>query len=167
MIYKTIDLRECEEGDILISSHGSVLKYIRPTHEHEYLDHVVVYTDNKGNGIGYGTRTNDGYVFKHNRKPETDHDIVAVVKNLPIRYTHIFQLGTNEHLIEVYDGYTKDGGLGNLVSSYRNTRYGDLLREVKKSLKNCISKEQLTLLKDMMKHRSDGIVLNDGKYFKN
>lgn len=160
---REIDLRECEEGDILISSHGRVLKYVRPTNEYEYLDHVVEYTDSRGTG----TRTHDGFVFKHSRKPETDHDIVLVIKNLPIRYRYIFQLGTNEHLIEVYDGYTKDNGLGNLVSVYRDTRYGDLLSKVKKSLNNCISKEQLTLLKDMMKHRSDGIVLNDGEYFKN
>jgi len=30
-------------------------------------------------GLGNGTRTNDGYVFALNRKPETDHDIVEVI----------------------------------------------------------------------------------------
>jgi hypothetical protein len=39
----TIDLRTCEEGDILISSHGATLKYIRPTKDNEYLDHYVQY----------------------------------------------------------------------------------------------------------------------------
>jgi len=27
-----------------------------------------------------GTRTNDGYVMKFNRKPEIDHDIVEIIK---------------------------------------------------------------------------------------
>ena len=72
-----IDLRECVAGDILISSLGAKLKYVRPTNETEYLDHVVEYLDD---GLGNGTRTHDGYVFAKNRKPETDHDIVEIIK---------------------------------------------------------------------------------------
>jgi hypothetical protein len=72
-----IDLRECEAGDMLISSLGSKLKYVRPTNEDEYLDHVVEYLDD---GLGKGTRTHDGYVFAKNRKPDTDHDIVEIIK---------------------------------------------------------------------------------------
>ena len=82
-----------------------------------------------------------------------------------IRYTYHFQLGTNEHLIEFYDGYTEDRGLENMVASYRNTRYGDLIREIKKS-PNCISKEQLVLLKELAKHKENGIVTADGRYLK-
>ena len=72
-----IDLRECEEGDVLISSLGEILYYIRPTNEGEYLNHVVAYSSP---GLGYGTSTHDGYTFAKNRKPETDHDIIKIVK---------------------------------------------------------------------------------------
>lgn len=79
-----IDLRKCKEGDILISSHGAKLKYISPTpwRGYSYLDHVVQYIEDKdGNYYGnncYGTRTHDGFVFKKNRIPEYDHDIVEI-----------------------------------------------------------------------------------------
>jgi len=72
-----IDLRICTKGDILISSHGAKLKYVRPTIEREYLDHVVEYDDPL---LGNGTRTHNGFVFKNNRKPEIDHDIVKIIK---------------------------------------------------------------------------------------
>ena len=88
-----VDLSTCVYGDLLISSHGTKLKYIRPTNPNlmEYLDHVVEYLENikvdspegrteerytKGS---QGTRTDDGFVFKFNRKPETDHDIVEII----------------------------------------------------------------------------------------
>ncbi len=72
-----IDLRTCKKGDTLISSHGQKLKYLRPTNDREYLDHLVEYEDPT---LGNGTRTHDGFVFRHNRKPETDHDIVEIIK---------------------------------------------------------------------------------------
>jgi hypothetical protein len=81
----TIDLSKCKKGDILISSQGSKLEYICPTpwKHYTYLDHVVRYiTDKDGKSMGdenYGTRTNDGFTFAKNRKPETDHDIIEVL----------------------------------------------------------------------------------------
>ena len=83
-----IDLSTCSQGDILITSQGSVLEYISPTpwKHYNYLDHVVKYVyDGKGNSMGsenYGTRTNDGFVFLKNRIPETDHDIVKIIKQI-------------------------------------------------------------------------------------
>ena len=80
-----IDLRKCKKGDILISTHGAKLEYIAPTpcKHYTYLDHVVRYIeDENGKSFAddnYGTRTNDGYVFSKNRKPETDHDIAKVL----------------------------------------------------------------------------------------
>ena len=78
-----IDLRDCKKGDILISSHGAKLEYVCPTPwKHlSYLDHVVKYVempDGTKPVESYGTRTHDGFVFKHNRIPETDHDIVKI-----------------------------------------------------------------------------------------
>ena len=83
-----IDLSKCKQGDILISSQGATLEYVSPTpwKYYTYLDHVVKYVKDKyGNSMGkdnYGTRTNDGFVFSVNRKPEIDHDIIQVISNL-------------------------------------------------------------------------------------
>ena len=81
----TVDLSKCKKGDILISSHGAKLEYIAPTpwKHYTYLDHVVRYIeDADGKSFGdesYGTRTNDGFTYAKNRKPETDHDITTVL----------------------------------------------------------------------------------------
>lgn len=81
----TIDLSKCKKGDILISTHGAKLEYIAPTpwKHYTYLDHVVKYIEDvDGKSFGdenYGTRTNDGFTFAKNRKPETDHDIAKVL----------------------------------------------------------------------------------------
>ena len=73
-----IDLRTCEKGDILISSLGGKLRYIGPMEESDYMDHEVEYLDPL---LGNGTRTHEGFVFRKNRIPETDHDIVKIIKN--------------------------------------------------------------------------------------
>lgn len=83
-----IDLSMCKKGDTLISSQGAMLEYVCPTpwKHYNYLDHVVKYVEDKdGKSFGdnnYGTRTNDGFVFKKKRNPETDHDIVKIIKKL-------------------------------------------------------------------------------------
>jgi hypothetical protein len=76
-----VDLRTCKKGDILISSLGERLKYVRPTTTTEYLDHVIEYPDGSG-----GTRTHDGKVFPIKPNPETDHDIVEIVRELNLGY---------------------------------------------------------------------------------
>jgi hypothetical protein len=77
-----VDLSKCKPGDILISAHGDILKYISPAEETNYYDHKVEYIDpQKGNG----SRTNDGYVFRQNRIPETDHDIILVIPKCLIK----------------------------------------------------------------------------------
>ena len=77
-----VDLSRCVAGDILISALGAKLEYVSPTKEGQYLEHVVRYLVSP-DGKPYpkdwvGTRTNDGYVFRHNRIPEIDHDIVEI-----------------------------------------------------------------------------------------
>lgn len=99
-----IDLSKCKKGDILISTHGAVLEYLAPTPYvgMTYLEHVVRYLRNSNKmtitGNSYGTRTNDGFVFARNRKPESDHDIAKVIprsefclKNKPRRGICLFQ----------------------------------------------------------------------------
>lgn len=82
---KKIDLSQCKKGDILISSHGAKLEYVAPTpwEIYNYLDHVVIYKEHPDgtpyNDNCYGTRTNDGFVFKNKRIPETDHDIIKII----------------------------------------------------------------------------------------
>ena len=99
-----IDLSKCKKGDILISTHGAVLKYLAPTPYNGicYLDHVVRYIRTPDNGIlktkCLGTRTNDGFVYAKNRMPESDHDIAKVIpmaefclKNKPRRGICLFK----------------------------------------------------------------------------
>lgn len=73
-----VDLRECEPGDILISALGAKLRYVKALPEDNYYDHEVEYVDPYRGG--HGSRTHDGYVFRKNRIPETDHDIVEIIK---------------------------------------------------------------------------------------
>lgn len=77
-----IDLSTCKRGDVLISSHGLQLEYIckTPWMGYKYLDHVVKYPPNEFGDENYGTRTNDGFVFAKNRKPEIDHDIIEIIR---------------------------------------------------------------------------------------
>lgn len=79
-----VDLSKCKNGDTLVSIHGAILEYVAPTpwKDYTYLDHVIRYVqDEHGNEYPpntYGTRTNDGFVFAKNRKPEVDHDIKEI-----------------------------------------------------------------------------------------
>jgi hypothetical protein len=77
-----IDLNTCKRGDILISSHGLRLEYVSktPWMHYTYLDHVVKYPSDEFGDKSYGTRTNDGFVFAKNRIPESDHDIVEIIR---------------------------------------------------------------------------------------
>jgi hypothetical protein len=72
-----IDLNKCKRGDLLLSTQGEILEYIckTPWKHYTYLEHVVRYTSAKFGEENYGTRTNDGFVFKTKRKPKTDNDI--------------------------------------------------------------------------------------------
>lgn len=103
-----IDLRTCKRGDILITSQGSKLEYICPTPWkcYTYLDHVVRYVEDADgkpySKENYGTRTHDGFVFKNNRIPETDHDVVTIiydndiVKNQVVAYKLFRELKSGE-----------------------------------------------------------------------
>lgn len=73
--YLPVDLRTCKKGDILISKHGTRLKYIRPLPEDNYYDHEVEYPEPN---CGNGTRTHNGQVFRKNRE-DTDEDIVEII----------------------------------------------------------------------------------------
>jgi hypothetical protein len=83
---KPVDLRLCKKGDILISRHGAILRYVKPTDEdfmyNKGFTHLVKYDKNEVLGIhtsnSHGTRTNDGRVFVNKSLPE-DHDIAFVI----------------------------------------------------------------------------------------
>lgn len=81
-----IDLSTCKPGDILISSQGAKLEYVAPTpyEFYTYLDHVVKYIEDANGkpfpGQPLGTRTNDGFVFRKNRDPKFDHDIIKIIR---------------------------------------------------------------------------------------
>ena len=69
-----VDLRECKKGDKLVSKHGMILTYIGPLPESNYMDHEVKYPNGS-----FGSRTNDGFTFRKDRR-DTDHDIVEIIK---------------------------------------------------------------------------------------
>jgi hypothetical protein len=69
----TIDLRKCEVGDILIGRSGAKLKYLGYTEGNPYPHNVKYLTP----GLGNGSRTDEGFVFRFKRK-DTDEDIVGI-----------------------------------------------------------------------------------------
>tara|TARA_R110000782_G_scaffold264961_1_gene358412 strand:- start:567 stop:803 length:237 start_codon:yes stop_codon:yes gene_type:complete len=77
-----VDLNTCKKGDRLITSQGTELEYVckTPWKHYTYLDHVVKYPTKSFGENNYGTRTNDGFVFKKNRIPKTDNDIIKIIK---------------------------------------------------------------------------------------
>lgn len=72
-----VDLNTCEEGDTLISKHGTKLTYVRKLNpEIDYYDHEVKYENGSR-----GTRVNSGHAMKNaGRRLETDEDIVEIIK---------------------------------------------------------------------------------------
>jgi len=76
--YKKVDLRECEEGDILISQYGVILQYIKHNKD-EYFPHEVKYLYDNSIVELYGSRLDNGCCYK-NKRLETDHDIKRIVK---------------------------------------------------------------------------------------
>lgn len=71
-----VDLNQCKPGDKLRSKHGMILTYVGRLLGDKYYDHRVQYP----NG-GWGSRTNDGYVFRNLlARKEADHDIVEIIK---------------------------------------------------------------------------------------
>lgn len=69
-----IDLRNCEQGDLLVLKDGSLAQYVEHM-EGEYYPHLISYcSDGKRGG---GTRNDDGSVFKNNKRPD-DYDIVLI-----------------------------------------------------------------------------------------
>jgi hypothetical protein len=76
LIHDVIDLRTCKYGDILITKFGTELRYLKPTEEGSYYDHEVEYLKN---GLGNGTRTHEGFVFRKNRRSD-DEDVVEIIR---------------------------------------------------------------------------------------
>ena len=71
----TVNLNECVSGQKLLTKHGTILTYIERLPEDHYYDHKIQYP-----GGGYGTRTNDGFVYRTpvSRLP-TDEDIIEIL----------------------------------------------------------------------------------------
>ena len=69
-----VDLRNCKPGDILVTRSGKTVTYVRPLPKHDYMDHEIKYA----NGA-YGSRTDDGYVYRRNRL-DTDEDIISILE---------------------------------------------------------------------------------------
>ena len=68
------DMNQCKPGDKLVSCHGSIFTYIKKNENGYPYPHIVEYSDG-----GYGSRTDDGFVYSTKRLPE-DHNIVGFYK---------------------------------------------------------------------------------------
>lgn len=82
-LYTTIFLIGCLCGTLIAVCAISFNK-IEPIKKEIFVqkEDYIVKEDSIVLSIGdenYGTRTNDGFTYAKNRKPETDHDIVAVL----------------------------------------------------------------------------------------
>lgn len=82
-----IDLRVCKPGDYLISSLKGVLVYesnnidIKCEYPH-YIRHKYLYKNGsfiECSELGQCSRTDGGYVYRFNRIPEIDHDIIYII----------------------------------------------------------------------------------------
>lgn len=74
-----VDLNTCKQGDKLLSRQGEILTYVRKLLDTDYHDHEVMYLNGS-----FGTRMNDGHVFKNTqlRNPNLDHDIILILKGI-------------------------------------------------------------------------------------
>lgn len=71
----TVDLSTCKKNDILITSRGGIVRYVKPLNpEVDYYDHEIIYSNGSR-----GARINDGHTFRNNRL-ETDANIVKIVR---------------------------------------------------------------------------------------
>lgn len=83
-----IDLNTCVKGQKLKSKHGLILTYVGKLPPENYYQHKVKYPDGS-----FGTRTDDGMVFKNKPLPE-DHDIVEILplETQPLTYARLIEL---------------------------------------------------------------------------
>ena len=73
------DMKQCKPGDKLISCHGLILTYVglNENDTSGNYPHRIQYPNDEIYGSNsFGSRTDDGFVFKYKRMPE-DHDIVG------------------------------------------------------------------------------------------
>jgi hypothetical protein len=71
----TVSLNGCEMGDPLLTAQSRLVHYNSKLAKGCVYDHKIEYSVGK-----FGTRTNDGYVYRNPEKRlDTDHDIVAVL----------------------------------------------------------------------------------------
>lgn len=75
-----------------------------------------------------------------------------------VQYTRNFSIGTSTHLIKVWADYTNERGLSVLLETRESTRMADCLKGL------TLTPIQLAVVKQLMREKNDGIVLEDGTY---
>jgi predicted double-glycine peptidase len=75
-----------------------------------------------------------------------------------IQYTRNFSVGTSTHIVKLYNDYTAEQGLADLVHDVESTRMDNIF----KAIKSHATEEQLRILRVCMKDKIDVIVLTDG-----
>lgn len=68
----SVNLNECKFGDLLLTCHGTILKYVEKTQGKQY-PHLIQYPEGS-----QGTRTDDGFAFQNKRLP-ADENVIAIL----------------------------------------------------------------------------------------
>jgi len=70
-----VNLNTCKPGQRLVGKHGVILTYVRKLISGNTYPHEVKYPNGS-----YGTRTDDGFVFRNpSKRMEVDEDIVEIL----------------------------------------------------------------------------------------
>lgn len=78
-------------------------------------------------------------------------------------YTRVYQIGRNYHKVEMFRKYTSENGAEILDEKLESGRASDIIKRVRDRL----TATQLTKLKNLMKHCTDGIIMPDGEFKNN
>lgn len=80
-----------------------------------------------------------------------------------IRYTGVFAVMGFSHLVQYYESYTKETGLGTpkFIADHAGMQSADK-RKMLSELKGLLTKEQKATLAQQMSLRQDAIILEDG-----
>lgn len=79
---------------------------------------------------------------------------------MPVQYTRNFAIGKSTHIVKVYDEYTQEYGLMNLVDECESGRIAECIKKLG------IKGDMVERVKYLARNRQDGILIEDGS-FKN
>ena len=82
--------------------------------------------------------------------------------NYFILHRYVWQIGTNEHEVSIFNGYSKEHGLEGEHEGFNSTRKKEILKFLKDE--GFATKPQLETISDLCSQKQRGIVDCNGKY---